>query len=195
MALQVDTTISAAAASAVRPSDFAWAALVLGIMIGAIVGESIALLNFLHVMSGLLWTGIDLFMGFVVGPILRRLPIHARRAVVLALVPRTLILMPVLSTVTGTTGWFLAGQMGFLDLKYPEFYWVAAALAIVIVLSIQGLAVLLPTNLLIYFEVQKPSIDDAKVARWMRRYVRVVASQGLGQVAIIVIMSRFATGL
>jgi hypothetical protein len=194
MAAQGDMTLSPAA-SPVRASHFAWAALVLAIMIGAIVAESVALLNFLHVMSGLLWTGIDLFMGFVVGPILRRLPIAARRAVVLALVPRTLILMPVLSTVTGTTGWFLARQLGFLDLNYPQFYWVAAALAIVIVLSIQGLAVLLPTNLLIYFEVQKPSIDDAKVARWMRRYVRVVASQGLGQVAIIVIMSRFATGL
>ena len=28
-------------------------------------------LNFVHVFSGLLWTGIDLFMGFVLGSILR----------------------------------------------------------------------------------------------------------------------------
>jgi len=65
----------------------------------------------------------------------------------------------------------------------------------VTVLTVQGLGILLPTNLLIYFEIQKPEMDDSKISRWMRRYVRVVASQGALQVAIIIVMSRFATGL
>ena len=33
-----------------------------------------------------------------------------------------------------------------------------------------------------------------KIARWMRTYLRVVAVQGTMQVAIIVVMARFATG-
>lgn len=181
--------------SPLRPRYLIWASLALAVMSAAIVSENIALLNFIHVMFGVLWTGIDLFMGFVLGPILRRLPADSKRAVVMALVPRTLILMPVLSAVTATSGWFLARQMGFLDLAYPQFFWVAGSLAIIVVLTVQGLGILLPTNLLIYFEVQKPHMDDAKVARWMHRYVFVVASQGIMQVAIIVIMSRFATGL
>lgn len=181
--------------SPLRPRYLIWASLALAAMGAAIVRENIALLNFIHVMFGVLWTGIDLFMGFVLGPILRRLPADSKRAVVMALVPRTLILMPVLSAVTATSGWFLARQMGFLDLAYPQFLWVAGSLAIIVVLTVQGLGILLPTNLLIYFEVQKPQMDDAKVARWMHRYVFVVASQGIMQVAIIVIMSRFATGL
>jgi len=181
--------------SPLRPKYLIWASLAVAAMIAAIISENIALLNFIHVMFGVLWTGIDLFMGFVLGPILRRLPADSRRAIVMALVPRTLILMPVLSAVTATSGWFLARQMGFLDLAYPEFLWVAGSLAIIVVLTVQGLGILLPTNLLIYFEVQKPQMDDAKVARWMHRYVFVVASQGVMQVAIMVIMSRFATGL
>ena len=181
--------------SPVRPRYLIWASLALAAMSAAIVSENIALLNFIHVMFGVLWTGIDLFMGFVLGPILRRLPTDSKRAIVMALVPRTLILMPVLSAVTATSGWFLARRMGFLDLAYPEFLWVAGSLAIIVVLTVQGLGILLPTNLLIYFEVQKPQMDDVKVARWMHRYVFVVASQGVMQVAIIVIMSRFATGL
>ncbi len=115
--------------------------------------------------------------------------------VLTALVPRTLILMPVLSILTATTGWFLAKQQGFLDLAYPEFWWIVASLAIVTILSIQGLGMLLPTNVRMFFEVQRPTIDDEKVGRWMRRYVRVVASQGALQVAIIVVMSRLATGV
>jgi hypothetical protein len=32
--------------------------------------------------------------------------------------------MPTLSAITSTSGWFLAVRMGFLDLAYPEFWWV-----------------------------------------------------------------------
>ncbi|MGB8306724.1 MAG: hypothetical protein WCE36_23080 [Pseudolabrys sp.] len=152
-------------------------------------------LNFVHVMCGGLWTGVDLFMGFVIGPILRHLPLEARRAVIAALVPRTLFLMPTLSIITATSGWFLAERTGFLDLNYPEFWWVVASLVIVAVLTVQGLGYLLPANLRIYFELQKPTPNLAMVARWMRVYFGVVASQGAMQVAIIIVMARFATGL
>jgi hypothetical protein len=167
----------------------------LAAMVIAIEFGSNWILNFIHVMCGGLWTGIDLFMGFVIGPILRHLPLEARRAVISALVPRTLFLMPTLSIITATSGWFLAERTGFLDLNYPEFWWVVASLVIVAVLTVQGLGYLLPTNLRIYFELQKPTPDLAMVARWMRVYFGVVASQGAMQVAIIIVMARFATGL
>jgi hypothetical protein len=170
-------------------------AFALAAMTAAILWGSDWLLNFVHVLAGGLWTGIDLFMGFVIGPILRRLPLDARRAVISALVPRTLILMPILSIVTSTTGWFLAERTGFLALGYPEFYWVIAALVIVTILTVQGLGYLLPTNLRLYFEMQKPNPDGEKIGRWMHLYVRVVGVQGVMQVAIIVVMARFATGL
>ena len=59
----------------------------------------------------------------------------------------------------------------------------------------QGLAILLPTSLLVYFEMRKPTPDGARIGRLMRRYVYAVASQGVMQVAIIVVMAHFATGL
>ncbi|HWE78584.1 MAG TPA: hypothetical protein VG270_08690 [Pseudolabrys sp.] len=166
----------------------------LALMVAAILGSSLWFLNFVHVMAGTLWTGIDLFMGFVVGPVLRRVSGETRKAVMSGIVPRTLILMPTLSTITSTAGWFLAQRLGFLDLGYPEFWWVIAALAIVTVLTVQGLGYLLPTNLKLYFEMQKPQPDYGKLARWMRTYIRIVAVQGAMQVAIIVVMARFATG-
>jgi hypothetical protein len=181
--------------SPVRPWYVAAAAVALGVMVFAINGPSIWFLNFLHVMCGGLWTGIDLFMGFVMGPVLRRLPLESRRAVIAGLIPRTLFLMPTLSIMTSTAGWFLAKRLGFLDVGYPEFWWVIAALAIVTVLTVQGMGFLLPTNLLLYFEMQKPAPDGAKIGRMMRVYVKVTAIQGAMQVAIIVVMARFATGL
>src|SRR6187551_2408915 len=161
-------------------------------MIAAILSPSLWFLNFVHVLTGALWTGIDLFMGFVIGPILRGVSLETRRAIIAGLIPRTLILM--LSIVTSTAGWFLAVRMDYLDLGYPEFWWVIAALAIVTVLTVQGLGYLLPANLRLYFEIQKPQPDGEKIGRWMKTYVRVVAVQGIMQVAIIVVMARFATG-
>lgn len=181
-------------AAPLRPWYLVAAGLAFAVMIAAILGPSLWFLNFVHVMTGALWTGIDLFMGFVIGPILRGVPFETRRNIIAGLVPRTLILMPTLSIVTSTSGWFLAVRMGFLDLGYPEFWWVIAALAIVTVLTVQGIGYLLPANLRLYFEIQKPQPDGEKIGRWMKTYVAVVAVQGTMQVAIIVVMARFATG-
>ena len=192
-----DTIIAAPparVAAPLRPAYIAAAAIALAAMTVAILGSSLWFLNFFHVMSGALWTGIDLFMGFVIGPIMRRVSLDTRRAMIAGIIPRTLVLMPTLSAITSTSGWFLAQRLGFLELAYPQFWWVIAALGIVSVLTVQGLGYLLPMNLKLYFEIQKPAPDPEKLKRWMRTYVRVVAVQGVMQIAIIVVMARFATG-
>src|SRR5665811_2639180 len=63
-------------ASPVRRWYVVAAVLALVIMVLSIQYGSDWLLNFLHVMTGALWTGIDLFMGFVVGPVLKLSLIH-----------------------------------------------------------------------------------------------------------------------
>jgi len=179
----------------VNPAYLGSAVAALAVMAWAVAAPGLWFLDFVHVLSGLLWTGIDLFMGFVVGPAMRRMDLPARRQSVQQLMPRMLYLMPTLAIVTGTSGWFLAERLGFTALPYPAFGWVLAALLIITVLTIQGLGILLPTNLRVYLEMRTPEPDMQKVGRLMRRYVRIVSLQGLLQVAIIVVMARFATGL
>jgi hypothetical protein len=163
-------------------------------MVAVIASGHLWSLNFVHVFSGLLWTGIDLFMGFVLGPILRVIDISARKSVLLRLTPRTLFLMPTLSIITGTTGWFLAKDMGFTGL-WPQNAWVAAAVALVVLMAIQGLGYLLPTNLRVCLELQRNNPDPVRIARLTNRYFMAVATQGVMQVATIVIMARLATGI
>jgi hypothetical protein len=43
--------------------------------------------------------------------------------------------------------------------------------------------------------MRKPAPDGARIGRLMRRYVYAVAFQGMLQVAIILVMARFVTGL
>ena len=190
------TTIAASAPASIIRWHYLWyVAAALALMVASIVSHDRWSMNFIHVMAGVLWTGIDLFMGFVLGPILRRLDISVRREILLRLVPKTLFLMPTLATITGTAGWFLAKDLGYLDLPWPEFGWVAAALALLVFLTVQGTGYLLPTNLRVCFELQKAKPDGAKIGRLMRSFFFVVAMQGTMQVMMIVIMARFVTGL
>ncbi len=172
-----------------------WVALCLGAMVAAIASGDLFALNFVHVLAGLLWTGIDLFMGFVIGPILRRVDPPVRRAIALRLMPRTLFIMPTLAIVAPTSGWYLAELYGLTDLAWPEYGWMAAALVISTLLGVIGLGVILPTNLIVFFELRKRDPDGPRIARLMKRYIYAVALQGAMQVGIVIVMARFATGV
>jgi hypothetical protein len=147
------------------------------------------------VFSSLLWTGVDLFMGFVLGPILRRVDLSVRREIVRRLTPRTLFLMPTVSIISGTTGWFLAVALGYTALDWPAYWWGATALILVTLMTIQGLGFLTPVNVYVCLQLQKPEPDMNKISFWMRWYFYAVALQGLMQVAIIVVMTRFRAGI
>jgi hypothetical protein len=164
-------------------------------MAGAIMSDDAWSLRYVYVISGVMWTGIDLYMGFVIGPVLRRAGREARRAIITRLVPKTLFIMTALSIVVSTSGWFLAVAMGYMDLPFPEFWWPIAALAITTILGVQGMLILLPVNIRVYLQMFKDAPDWDKIDRWMGIYVRVVASQGIMQLAVIAIMVRFSTGL
>jgi uncharacterized membrane protein len=172
---------------------YAGAAIV--VMIVAISLHDLWFLNFVHVLAGLLWTGIDLFMGFVLGPVLRSVDVAVRREVLLRLVPRTLFLMPTLAIITGTSGCYLSKDVGLTALAWPEYGWFVAALVLLVLLTIQGTGYLLPTNLRVCLELQKVSPDVSKINAMMGRFFFVVAMQGTMQVLMIVIMARFVTGL
>lgn len=179
----------------IRLQNLWWMALALLAMTGVIVSGNTWALNFLHVASGLLWTGIDLFMGFVVGPALRRTPFEVRRAVMTQLTPRTMFLLPTLSIMTGTTGWYLARDLGYLDAPWPGYWWVVASLVLITMLTIQGIGMLLPTQIRVYFEMIKPEPDRTRIGQLSASYFYIIALQGISQVAIIAIMARFRMGL
>src|SRR5579864_9435748 len=81
-------------------------------LIVAIAGDWKWALDFFHVVGGGMWTGIDLFVGFIVGPILAKLSIQARVEFSTRFMPKMLLLMPTLVTWTLAAGWQLARKLG-----------------------------------------------------------------------------------
>ena len=171
-----------------------WIVIPIAVLVAAIHSRNRWFLNYVHVFTAILWTGTDIFMGFILGPILRRVSLSARREIIIRLMPRMVFYMSTVSAVTTTAGFVLASRLGLFDWPAPHIYWVWAALAIVIVMTIQGFGFLLPTNLRVYFELRKPEPDMAKIQRLMRFYIKTVASQAIMQFTIIFIMAKFATG-
>lgn len=171
-----------------------WIVIPISALILAIVTANLLLLNYVHVFTSILWTGTDIFMAFLLGPILRNVSLSTRKEVISWLMPKMVFYMPTVASVTTTAGYFLASKMGLITLESPVVYWIITVLIIVTVMLIQGLGILLPTNIRVYHELRKKEPNMTKIQKLMCRYVKVVATQALLQFVIIFIMANFATG-
>ena len=171
-----------------------WVVIPIGALIVAILSANLLLLNYVHVFTAVLWTGTDIFMAFLLGPVLRNVSLSSRKEVISWLMPKMVFYMPTVAAVTTTAGFFLASKVGLLTLQSPIVYWVSTVLIIVSAMFIMGLGILLPTNLRIYFEMKKSEPEMHKIQKLMKKYVKVVAIQTVMQFAIIFIMAEFATG-
>jgi len=78
--------------------------------------------TFVHVMAGILWTGIDLFMALVLGPVLGGLAVEERASVFERFTPKMTFLMPSLALVTIGGGVTLAVRIAFYENLQP---WIA----------------------------------------------------------------------
>lgn len=172
-----------------------WVVIPVGALIVAVLSVNLLLLNYVHVFTAVLWTGTDIFMALLLGPVLRNVSLSTRKEVISWLMPKMVFYMPTVAAITTTAGYFLASEMGLITLNPPVVYWISAVLVIVSMMFILGLGMLLPTNLRIYFEMRKSEPEMSKIQKLMKRYVKVVAIQAAMQFVIIFIMAEFATGL
>ena len=170
-----------------------WVIIPIVAVVVAIISANLLLLNYIHVFTAILWTGTDIFMAFLLGPVLGNVSLATRKEVISWLMPKMVFFMPTVAAVTTTAGYFLASRMGLITLNPPVVYWISTVLVIVSIMFIQGLGILLPTNLRIYFEMRKNEPDMSRIQRLMRMYVKVVAIQAAMQFVIIFIMAEFAT--
>jgi hypothetical protein len=168
-------------------------AVVLAGLVAAIAANRLWPLAFFHVVGGGLWTGIDLFLGFVIGPILGRLSIPARMEFSARLMPKTLLLMPTLVVMTLASGWQLARYDGNLLTSSPHHGWIVASMIVVAVMSVIALGILEPANLAVLFELRKPQPNGLLIASLMRRFIYTAGVTGAMQVATLVIMTKLAS--
>ena len=106
-------------------------AIVFAGLIVAIAVNELWPLTFFHVAFGAAWTIIDLFLGFVLGPILGRLAIPARIELTTRLMPKMVLIMPTVVTATLAAGWQLGHFLGTVDSGYYNHGWIVASYIVV----------------------------------------------------------------
>jgi hypothetical protein len=90
-----------------------------GVLAYAVMFAPVQIHTYVHVMAGVLWTGIDLFMALVLGPVLGGLAVGERASVFERFTPKMTFLMPSLALVTIVGGITLAGRLGYFPHADP----------------------------------------------------------------------------
>jgi hypothetical protein len=163
-------------------------------LVAAIAADKLWPVEFLHVVFGSAWTVIDLFMGLVIGPILGRMPIPARIALTTRLMPKMLLIMPTIVTITLAAGWQLGHLLGTVDSSYYNHDWIVASYIVVGCMAIIALGLLEPANVAVLVELKKPRPRPEVIEHLMKRFIYTSGILGLLQVGTYVIMTKIASG-
>lgn len=163
-------------------------------LVVAIAANRLWPLEFLHVVFGSAWTIVDLFLGLVLGPIMGRMSIPSRVEFTTRLMPKMVLIMPTVVTVTLAAGWQLGHLLGTVDSSYANHDWIVASYIVVGCMAVIALGLLEPANIAVLFELKKPRPDPVVIERLMKRFIYTAGATGIMQVATFVIMTKIATG-
>jgi hypothetical protein len=166
----------------------------LALVIVAIAVNKLWPLEFFHVAGGAAWTIIDLFLGLILGPIIGMLSPQARVEFTTRLMPKMVVIMPTVVTMTLAAGWQLSTKLGTNLTSYPQHGWVVASFIVVGVMSILALGLLEPANIAVLFELKKPRPRPEVIERLMKRFIYCAGVLGVMQIATLVIMTKLASG-
>jgi hypothetical protein len=164
------------------------------LLIIAIAVNKLWPLEFLHVAAGAGWTIIDLFLGLILGPIMGRMSVPARVEFTTKLMPKMVVIMPVVVTLTLAAGWQLSTNLGTNLTAFPNHDWVVASMIVVGVMAVIALGLLEPANIAVLIELKKPRPNPEVIEKLMKRFVYSAGVLGIMQIATLVIMTKLRTG-
>jgi hypothetical protein len=167
---------------------------ILVLLIVAIASNKLWPLTFLHVAGGAAWTILDLFLGFVLGPIIGRMSIPSRIEFTTRLMPKMVLIMPTVVTITLAAGWQLGHLLGTIESSYPHHGWIVASYIVVGIMAVIALGLLEPANIAVLVELKKPRPNPEVIEHLMKRFVYSAGVLGVMQVATFVIMTKVASG-
>ena len=169
------------------------AAVAAAAVIAAIAVDKLWPLMFLHVAGGAAWTIIDLFLGCVLGPIMGAMPPPARVQFTTRLMPKMVVIMPIVVTMTLAAGWQLGIHTGNVFSGSPNHGWVLASFIVVGVMAVIALGLLEPANIAVLIELKKPRPRPDVIERLMKRFMYSAGILGAMQIATLVIMTKLGS--
>lgn len=163
------------------------------VLIVGIRSRNLWLLQVLHVGGGATWMVLDVFLGFVLGPILNTQTFTARISIASKLLPKMLLLMPTAVTMTLAAGWVLGSLLGNTQPGSPAYRYIVASYFLAAILEVTALGFLQPANVAVMFEIKQPHPNPEVVGSLMKRFVFAARVLGIAQIGILLLMTRIAS--
>ncbi len=133
-----------------------------------------------------------MFLGLIIGPILGRLSVPARIEVTTRLMPKMVLIMPTVVTLTLAGGWQLGVLKGTVYSSSPAHGWIVASYIVVGVMAVIALGLLEPANIAVLVELKKVRPRPEIIERLMKRFIYTAGATGIMQIATLVIMTKVA---
>jgi len=155
-------------------------------LLAAFVSGSFLFMDYVHVLLGAIWTGVDVFYGLIFYFVISSLDSNTRANIAERLIPMSLFFIPGVSILTPLAGYILAVKENIWNPYAPEF---TAAIIIGSILVAVGFLTIVPASAITFREMRKPGKDVEKVSRLLMLGSRGALVQLVLQVAMISVMA------
>ncbi|MEM0157335.1 MAG: hypothetical protein QXN26_04635 [Thermoplasmataceae archaeon] len=151
----------------------------------AYLSGSILALDYVHVLLGAIWTGIDIFLGLLFSTVMGKSPVETRKNVAARLLPMTLFFIPAVSVVVPLAGYLLALNEGIFTLST----WLFRAIVIIGILLVgTGFATIVPFSIRIAGVISGKRAGD-RLPFYLKAISTGALVQMVLQIAIISLMA------
>ncbi len=128
-------------------------------VVTALIIGNMLVLDYIHVLLGAIWTGVDVFFGVIFRLIYRDLSPETRMTVAHRVMPATLFFMPTASILTPLAGYFLAVRENIWNPSSSIFTWI---IIVAVLLVLSGFLTVFLNSLLI---ARSEVTDDSVIRR------------------------------
>ncbi len=153
--------------------------------LGIIASGSMLLLDYIHVLLGAIWTGVDVFFGLIFFFVIATLDTDTKAAISVRLLPMSLFFVPTASVLTPLAGYILAVRTGIFSLNTVF----VAAIVIGSLLVGVGIFTIVLTAAMTLREASKKEPDTGNMSRLLMIGSHGALVQLTLQIAIISIMA------
>jgi hypothetical protein len=123
-----------------------------------------------------------------------KLSVPARVEFTTRLMPKMVLIMPTVVTMTLAAGWQLGVHLGTVDSSFYLHGWTVASYVVVGIMAVLALGLLEPANIAVLVELKKPRPNPQVIEKLMKRFIYCAGVLGALQVITLVIMTKLTVG-
>lgn len=155
-------------------------------VIAAYLTGSVLILDYVHVLFGAVWTGVDVFLGLIFVSVISSVDAQTRVGISRRIMPMTLYFIPSVSIAVPAAGLALAVREGIFSISSHIFM---AIIAVGLVLVLTGFVTIVPYSWKVRNIVRRGTPSDSEVKSSLRIITTGALMQMLLQIAIISLMA------